>query len=138
MKAGDAERLLGQRARALDRTPVVFAAGNRRWRVTPEQLGVRADWHGAVELAQRQGDGFGPLRGFRRLDVRVFGAEVAPPTRVYEAALDYEVEFLLRNGAEAIGVYRRCEKMLAATLGVAPGDKTLALYRTLQLGEGRV
>ena len=100
MKAGDAERLLGQRARALDRTPVVFVAGNRRWRVTPDQLGVRADWHGAVELAQRQGDGFGPLRGFRRLDVRVFGAEVAPPTRVYEAALDYEV------GRFARAIYR--------------------------------
>jgi len=100
MKAGDAERLLEQRARALDRTPVVFVAGNRRWRVTPEQLGVRADWHGAVELAQRQGDGFGPLRGFRRLDVRVFGAEVAPPTRVYEAALAYEV------GRFARAIYR--------------------------------
>jgi len=33
--------------------------------------------------------------------------------------------------AEAIGVYRRCEKTLAATLGVAPGAKTVELYRTL-------
>ncbi len=100
MKTGDAERLLGRRAQAVDRIPVVFVAGNRRWRVTPEQLGVRADWHAAVELAQRQGDGFGPFRGFRRLDVRVFGAEVAPPTRVYEAALAFEV------GRFARAIYR--------------------------------
>jgi len=33
--------------------------------------------------------------------------------------------------AEAIGVYRRCEKTLAATLGVTPGAKTVELYRTL-------
>jgi ATP/maltotriose-dependent transcriptional regulator MalT/DNA-binding SARP family transcriptional activator len=44
----------------------------------------------------------------------------------------------LGRRAEAIGAYRRCEKMLTATLGVAPGGKTLALYRTLQEGEGRV
>jgi DNA-binding SARP family transcriptional activator len=34
--------------------------------------------------------------------------------------------------AEAIGVYQRCEKTLAAALGVAPATKTVALYQTLQ------
>jgi DNA-binding SARP family transcriptional activator len=34
--------------------------------------------------------------------------------------------------AEAIGVFRRCEKMLSATLGIAPGTKTIALYQMLQ------
>jgi DNA-binding SARP family transcriptional activator len=33
--------------------------------------------------------------------------------------------------AEAIGVYRRCEKTLAAALGMPPAEKTVALYRTL-------
>jgi LuxR family maltose regulon positive regulatory protein len=33
--------------------------------------------------------------------------------------------------AEAIGVYRRCEKTLAASLGMPPAEKTVALYRTL-------
>jgi ATP/maltotriose-dependent transcriptional regulator MalT/DNA-binding SARP family transcriptional activator len=41
----------------------------------------------------------------------------------------------LGRRAEAIGVYQRCEKMLAATLGVTPGHKTVALYQTLQRGE---
>ena len=96
MKPGDAQRLLEQRARALEGVPVVFVAGERRWRVAPRQLGVKADWHAAVESARHQGDGFGPLRGFRRIGVRVFGAQVAPPTRVYEAALAFEVDRFAR------------------------------------------
>ena len=96
MKPGAAQRLLERRARSLERIPVVFVAGERRWRVTPEQLGVRADWHAAVELARRHGDGFGPLRGFRRIGVRVFGAQLAPPTRVYEAALGFELSRFAR------------------------------------------
>src|SRR5262249_36643077 len=67
--------------------PVVFVAGDRRWRLTPRQVGVTADWHSAVEVARRHSGGFGPLRGFRRIGVRVFGAEFAPPTQVYDAAL---------------------------------------------------
>ena len=34
--------------------------------------------------------------------------------------------------AEAIAVYRRCEKTLAAGLGVPPAAKTFALYQKLQ------
>jgi vancomycin resistance protein YoaR len=44
-----------------------------------------------VAAAERQGSGLGPLRGFRRIEVRVFGADVAPPVRVYRAALNYEL-----------------------------------------------
>jgi vancomycin resistance protein YoaR len=96
MKPRDAERLLERRSRALERVPVVFTAAGRRWRVTPAQLGVRADWRAAVALAQRHGDGFGPFRGFRRIGVRVFGADVAPPTRVYEAGLAFEIDRFAR------------------------------------------
>jgi DNA-binding SARP family transcriptional activator len=38
----------------------------------------------------------------------------------------------LDRRSEAIGVYRRCEKVLAASLGVAPAAKTLELYRALR------
>ena len=96
MKPRDAQRLLERHARALDRAAVVFVAGDRRWRVTPEQLAVHADWGAAVELAQRHGDGFGPFRGFRRIGVRVFGAEVSPPARVYDAALGFEIDRIAR------------------------------------------
>ena len=50
--------------------PVVFVAGEKRYAIRPVELGVEPDWKGAVAAAQRQGDGFGPIRGFRRLDVQ--------------------------------------------------------------------
>ncbi len=53
---------------------------------------VDVDWGAAVEAAHRQGEGFGPLRGLKRLGVRVFGGEVVPTTRVYEAAVNSYVE----------------------------------------------
>lgn len=37
----------------------------------------------------------------------------------------------LDRRADAVKVYRRCEKMLAASLGVAPGRKTVELYQAL-------
>src|SRR5256886_659082 len=91
MKPDAAQRLLERRGGPPRRAPGTFVAGDRRWRLAPQQLGVHADWHAAVELARRLGDGFGPLRGFRRIGVRVFGAQFAPPTQVYEAALGYEL-----------------------------------------------
>jgi vancomycin resistance protein YoaR len=96
LKPDEAKRLLARRARSLASVPVTFVGGNRRWRVSPAQLGVRADWAAAVEIARRRGDGFGPLRGFRRVGVRVFGAQIVPPTRAYEAALAFEVRRFAR------------------------------------------
>ena len=85
---------LERRAAAVAATPVVFAAGDRTWQLTPRQLGLAVDWAAAVEAARREGDGFGPLRGYRRLQTRVFGADIAPPVRVYDAALRYHVQRL--------------------------------------------
>ena len=53
----------------------------------PDSVLVDVDWGAAVEAAHRQGEGFGPLRGLKRLGVRVFGGEVVPTTRVYDAAV---------------------------------------------------
>jgi vancomycin resistance protein YoaR len=93
----EAKTLLGNRSRELARMPVTFVAGERSWRLTPAQLGVEVDGTAAVEAARRQGEGFGPVRGFRRLRTRVFGADLAPPTRVYEAALGYAVDRLAKD-----------------------------------------
>ena len=51
--------------------PVVFTAAGKRFPIRPAELGVEPDWKAAIDAAQRQGDGFGPLRGFKRLDVHV-------------------------------------------------------------------
>jgi vancomycin resistance protein YoaR len=56
--------------------------------VKPNSVVVDVDWGAAVEAAQRQGEGFGPLRGLKRLGVRVFGGEVVPSSRVYQSAVD--------------------------------------------------
>ena len=86
---GAAKSLLQRKWSAVEHAPMTFRAGGHAWHFSASQLGVRPDWGAAVDDARRQGQGFGPLRGFRRLDVRVFGADVAPPTSVYDAALTY-------------------------------------------------
>jgi vancomycin resistance protein YoaR len=87
-----ARALLERRASALENTPVEFHAAGHTWRLSAEQLGVRADWAAAVDAVRHQGDGFGPVRGFRRLDLRFFGADVAPRTQVEAAALQYVLD----------------------------------------------
>ena len=87
LTTSEARSLLERRSRELGRTPVVFTAEGRRWRVKPDSVLVDVDWGAAVEAARQQGEGFGPLRGLKRLGVRVFGGEVVPTTRVYDAAV---------------------------------------------------
>jgi vancomycin resistance protein YoaR len=87
LTTAEARALLERRSRELGRTPVVFTAEGRRWRVKPDSVLVDVDWGAAVEAAHQQGEGFGPLRGLKRLGVRVFGGEVVPTTRVYDAAV---------------------------------------------------
>jgi vancomycin resistance protein YoaR len=83
-----ARSILQRRADTLASVPVTFRVGSRTWQLQPRHLGIRVDWGAAVDAVRRQGNGFGPLRGFRRLDLRFFGADVAPPTQVYDAALE--------------------------------------------------
>ncbi|TML20078.1 MAG: hypothetical protein E6G39_00325 [Actinobacteria bacterium] len=92
-----AERALQARANALEAVPVSFRVGSHVWRLEPRRLGIRVDWDAAVDAVRRQGEGFGPLRGFRRLDMRFFGADVAPPTQVYDGALRYWLDRIERT-----------------------------------------
>ena len=87
LTTSEARSLLEQRSRELGQTPVTFTAGGKRWRVKPDSVLVDVDWAAAVEAAHRQGEGFGPLRGIKRIGVRVFGGEVVPTTKVYDAAV---------------------------------------------------
>jgi len=92
MTPGKARAFLERRAQALENAPVEFRADGHAWRLSAEQLGVRADWASAVDAVRHQGEGFGPVRGFRRLDLRFFGADVAPRTQVEDAALRYVLD----------------------------------------------
>ena len=97
LTAGEARTKLERRADALANVPVTFTAAGHEWSLRPVNLGVQVDWDAAVKLALNQGGGVGPLRGFRRLGVRVFGADVSPPTRVLERALVFEVGKIART-----------------------------------------
>jgi vancomycin resistance protein YoaR len=112
----EARALLERRSARLERVPVVFVAADKRWSITPHRLGVEADWAAAVDAARRQGEGFGPFRGLRRAKVRVFGADIAPPAKVYAPALDYQLEQLAgeidRPHREAAIVLRGLEPVL--------------------------
>jgi vancomycin resistance protein YoaR len=97
LEAKDARALLERRSGAVAHRPVVFAAAGKRFAIRPIELGVEPDWKAAIAAAQRQGDGFGPLRGFKRLDVQVFGADVTPPIRVLTGALQYKLELIAKD-----------------------------------------
>jgi vancomycin resistance protein YoaR len=72
--------------------PVTFVADDERFSFAANQLGVEPDWQGAVAAAAREGDGFGPIRGFRRIQTRFFGAEILPPLQASDAALEFALE----------------------------------------------
>jgi vancomycin resistance protein YoaR len=97
MNAKDARALLQRRSDAVKNRPVVFLAGGKRYSIRPAELGVEPDWKAAVSAAERQGDGFGPIRGFKRLDVQFFGADVTPPTTVLNGALDYQLGLIAKD-----------------------------------------
>ena len=76
---------------------VDFSAGRQTYSLAPNQLGIQPDWSAAVAAAARAGDGFGPLRGFRRIRARVFGAEVLPELAVSNAALEYALDQISKD-----------------------------------------
>jgi len=72
--------------------PVTFAAAGETFSFAANQLAVEPDWGGAVAAAGRAGDGFGPIRGLRRLHTRFFGAEVLPRLAASDAALEFALD----------------------------------------------
>ena len=92
----DARALLEGRFERVARVPIVFTAGGESYPIKATTLGVEPDWAAAIQTASREGEGFGPVRGFRRLQARFFGAEINPPATAYGAALDYKLAGLAR------------------------------------------
>ncbi|HEX5468689.1 MAG TPA: VanW family protein [Gaiellaceae bacterium] len=121
----EAERKLAARAEALASRPVVFTGAGRRWSIAPAQLAVRADWKAAVAAALERGDGARPVRGLRRLRLRLFGADVEPSARADEEALRRQLRVIERQvaveGREAAVVLRDGEPV------VIPGEASRSL-----------
>jgi vancomycin resistance protein YoaR len=97
MSTKDARALLDRKSSKVANVPLVFTAGGRRFPIRANDLGVKPDWAHAIEAAKRQGDGFGPLRGFKRLGVEVFGADVTPPIEVLTGALEYKLGLIAQS-----------------------------------------
>ena len=125
----EARTLLESRFERVARVPVVFTAGGEEYPIKATTLGVEADWAAAVDSAAREGEGFGPVRGFKRLQTRFFGAEIAPPVQVYEAALDFKLAALAR----AIDQSHVEAKLVRRGLGVevVPGQSGRRLAQDL-------
>jgi vancomycin resistance protein YoaR len=127
LTAGEARALLERRFEQVAREPVVFTAGDDTFPIKATTLGVEADWAAALETASREGEGFGPVRGFRRLQARFFGEEISPPVQAYTAALDYKVASLAgvidRKHVEAELVRRGLQ------IAVVPGQSGRRLDR---------
>ena len=89
-----AQRELAQRWQRVAATPVAFTFGTHRFLISAQQVGLRVDWAAAVAAARRHGDGFGFVRGYRRLALKLFPADVTPTARASDAALAYELALI--------------------------------------------
>ena len=127
LELDEATRRLEQRSSALQRQPVEFVAGGRTFRLTASQLGVRPDWEGAVRTAAAATDGFAPVRGVRRIQTKLFGADVEPRVDVYPSVVRYSVARIaaaVDRPAVDASVRRR-----GLRIGIAPARTGIRLDR---------
>jgi vancomycin resistance protein YoaR len=127
LDAGRAERSLSARADGLQAVPVPFKAGGKTWPIAPQQIALEVNWAKAVQAALNEGDGPIPLRGLKRVQLRLFGADVAP-TAAYEATtLDKRLAAIARAvndpGRQAALVLRNGRPV------VVPGEAARRLDR---------
>ena len=125
LSAAEAEAKLSARAHTLGTEPVVFTGAGRRWSIAPVQLAVRGDWGGAAGDALDRGDGLIPIRGLKRLKVRLFGSEVEPSASADQGALNRQLRVIANqvelNGREAAIVLKNGAPV------VIPGEASRAL-----------
>ena len=77
LSSREATLALERRSQASLGKPIRFVAGGHVFQLEASDIRLRPDWAAATAAARQAGDGFGPLRGFRRLKVRFFGDNVA-------------------------------------------------------------
>jgi vancomycin resistance protein YoaR len=110
---GEATEALERQAAKSAKVPVVFEAGGQRFALRPRDLDARVDWEAAAAEAHAAGSWPMPFRGLKRVQVRLFGADVAPTADVYEPRLAYELgriaERIDRPGRDAAIVLRGLE-----------------------------
>ncbi len=120
-----ATKLLRKRSDALARVPVTFTAAGKEFRIAPATLGVTVDWAAAVAAAQRQGGGFGLVRGYRRLELALFPHDVSPHVSAYGAAVGYELQLLSRRIDQAHRDARLVRRGLHVTISPGASGRVL-------------
>jgi vancomycin resistance protein YoaR len=92
-----AQRKLEQTSKKLFWVPVEFRADGKSFSIVPAQIGVLTDWSAAIDTARHDGEGLGPLRGFKRLEMRFFGVDVMPPVTHSPLALNRLLSRIARS-----------------------------------------
>jgi vancomycin resistance protein YoaR len=96
LKAQEAEERLAARALRVAAVPVAFRAGGRNWPIAPQQVALRVDWAKAVQAGLDEGDGPIPLRGLKRVQLRLFGTNVEPTAAYEQETLDKRLAAIAR------------------------------------------
>jgi vancomycin resistance protein YoaR len=91
LTTAEATRALERQGRAALARPVNFVADGRTFRLTAAQIGLTPDWSAAVASARRKGDGFLPVRGFKRIKLRLFGGDLTAHASYRTGALKAEL-----------------------------------------------
>jgi vancomycin resistance protein YoaR len=91
LSSAEAVSTLEQHGRAALSKPVEFVAAGRTFRLAATDIGLTPEWAAAAAAARREGEGFAPVRGFKRLKLRVFGGDVDVPASYRAAALKAEL-----------------------------------------------
>ena len=119
----EARKKLEARSRAVAARPILFRVAGRKWKLTARELEVHVSWRRAISSALHQGDGPAPVRGFRRLGVRLFGADITPAAQAYDPALQYELDQIERrvnrpHRDASLRLERRTPVLVAARTGL--------------------
>ena len=125
LTSSQAHQKLEKASRKLTWVPVKLVAKGKRFEVAPAQLGIAVDWDAAIARARRDGDGTGPLRGFKRLEMRLLGSHIKPPVKLSSPAL----KALLATIAKRVDkpALEPALVVNGAQLSVVPGHKGRAL-----------
>nr|AHG52938.1 vancomycin B-type resistance protein VanW [uncultured organism] len=91
LSSAEAVNALEKRGQVAQRKPVEFVAAGRTFRLTAADVGLTPDWAAAVSSARHEGGGFAPVRGFKRMKLRVFGGDVDVPASYRAGALKTEL-----------------------------------------------
>jgi vancomycin resistance protein YoaR len=129
-----AQSELSARARRLEAVPVPFKAGGKTWPIAPQQIALQVDWASAVQAALDEGDGPIPLRGLKRVQLRLFGADVEPTATYESTTLEKRLAAIARAvddpGRQAALVLRNGQPVVvpgeaARRLDRAAGERTV-------------